>query len=130
MKGVAVELASHVKVTRAWCAGSIFGVLMLAMLPAWIVLLAVSGVMTFNAWKTSNRCGASLRDTPAVAASFYGASLHGMLPVCCLCSSLSHLASLPICKPPPLFSSVAPCSPLGCLCLHLRHADLTYVNEI
>jgi len=36
-------------------AGTIFGVLLLAMAPAWIVLLMVSVVMAFNSWKTSNR---------------------------------------------------------------------------
>ena len=36
-------------------AGSIIGVLTLALLPAWIVLLAVSAIMTNNTFKTSNR---------------------------------------------------------------------------
>jgi len=38
----------------ALLAGSIIGVLSLAVLPAWSVLLVVSAVMTFNCWKTSN----------------------------------------------------------------------------
>jgi len=36
-------------------AGTIIGVLLLAIAPAWIVLVMVAGVMFFNAWKTSNR---------------------------------------------------------------------------
>jgi len=36
-------------------AGTIIGVLVLAIAPAWIVVVMVAGVMFLNAWKTSIR---------------------------------------------------------------------------
>ena len=42
-------------------AGSIFGVLLLAALPAWIILIAVCGVMSYNSWKVSTRAVTEVR---------------------------------------------------------------------
>ena len=57
-----VDWISLVLVLPNLLAGSIFGVLLLAVLPSWIILLAVFCIMTFNSWKVTARATTELRE--------------------------------------------------------------------